>query len=101
MPRKLLTKLAGCIAIELICACGAFAADYYYKAGYATFGHVEALALEDRHGHRAVIVNATFSVPLSVADSIAAQAIKEHSLERSDLLIYSVAGGDPAPADVR
>ena len=54
MPKKSLRKLAGCIAIELVCALAAHAADY--KASYAEFGHVRALALEDSRGQRAVIV---------------------------------------------
>lgn len=99
MPRKSLKKLAGYIAIELLCAYSAVAADYYYKAGFATYGHVEALALEDRRGHRAVIADATFSVPLSVADMVAAQVMKDYKIERSDLMIYSVATGDPSPAE--
>ncbi|GEM_PF-2864756 len=100
MPTKSLKKLAGYIAIELLCAYSAVAADYYYKAGFASYGRAEALAIEDRRGRRAVIANATFSVPLAVADSIAARAIKEYKLERPDVLIYSVASGDPAPDDV-
>ena len=101
MPRKLSTKLAGCIVIELLAACGALAAGSAYKAGYAAYGQAKALALEDRRGHRALIVTAAFAAPLSVADSIAAQAIKEYGLERASLLIYSVASGNPAPLDAR
>jgi len=99
MPKKSLRKLAGYIAIELACALTAAAAGYDYRAGYAAFGRVKALALEDRSGHRAVIVAAAFSVPLPVADRIAAQAIKDNSLERASLMIYSVASGDPAPEE--
>lgn len=101
MPKKSLRRLAGWLVIELVCALGAQAADYEYKAGFATFGHVKALALEDRRGQRAVIATATFSVPLSVADAIAAQAIKEFSLDRANLLVHSVASGDPVPQDAR
>lgn len=101
MPRKSLKKLAGCIVIELLCASGAFAADYYYKAGFAASGQARALALEDRKGHRAVILTTAFDAPLSVVDTIAAQAIKEYNLERASLLIYSVASGDPALSDAR
>ena len=99
MPKKLSKKLAGCIAIELVCALGAYAADYEFKAGYAAVGHVKALALEDRRGQRAVIVTAAFSVPLSVADSIAAAAIKEYNIDRASLLFHSVASGDPVHQD--
>ena len=101
MRRKSLRKLAGCIVIELVCALGAFAADYEYKAGYAAFGHAKAVALEDRRGQHAIIVAAAFGIPLSVADSVAALAIKQYNLERASLLIYSVASGDPLPADAR
>ena len=99
MPKKSWTRLVGWLVIELTCALSAFAAGYSYKAGYAPYGDVKALAVEDRRGHRAVIAMAGFDVPLSVADSIAAQAIKDYKLERADLLIYSVAGGPPAPQD--
>lgn len=101
MPKKSLKKLVGCIAIELLCASGAFAADYYYKAGFAAYGHANALALEDRKGHRGVILTTGFDTPLSVADAIAAQAMKEYGLERASLVIYSVASGPAAPADAR
>jgi hypothetical protein len=100
MRKRSLKRLAGCIAIELVWACAAHAiGGYDYKVGFASYGHVKALALEDRQGHRAVIATAAFSVPLSVADSIAAQAIKDFKLERANLLIHSVASGDAAPQD--
>lgn len=101
MSKKSLKRLAGCIVIKLVCAAAGFAAEYPYKAGFATYGHVEALTLEDRRGHRAVIANATFSVPLPVVDSIAAEAIKQYAVERSSLLIHSVASGDPSPAEAQ
>ena len=101
MPRKSLRRLAGCIVIELLCALAAAAADYQFKAGYAAYGQAKALALEDRRGHRAVIVTAAFRIPMSVADAIAAQTIKEYNLERASLLIYSVASGEPTPTDTR
>ncbi len=99
MPKKLLRKLAGYIVIELACALAGFAADFDYKAGYASYGHARALALEDRRGQRAVLVTATFSIPLSVADAIAADAIKQYNLERPNILIHSVASGDAIPSD--
>ena len=99
MPRKSLIRLAGWLAIELAFALSAFAVGYDYNAAYASYGDVRALALQDREGHRIVIASAGFDVPLSVADTIAAQAIKDYQLERADLLIYSVAGGDPTPQD--
>ena len=101
MPKKSLKKLAGYIVIELICGLSAFAADYQFKAGFATYGQAKAVALEDRRGHRALIVNGAFEIPLSVADAIAAQAMKQYNLERADLLIYSVASGDARPVDAR
>lgn len=101
MPRKSLKRLAGCIVIELVCTVAAFAANYAYQAGYAAYGQAKALALEDRRGHRAVIVTAGFDVPLSVADSVAAQAMKEYGLERASILVYSVASGGAKPVDAR
>lgn len=101
MPRKSLRKLAGCIVIELLCGCGAFAAPYQFKAGYSSYGQAKALAIEDLRGHRALIVTGAFSIPLSIADLIAAAAIKEFNFERPNLLIRSVASGDPKPVDAR
>jgi hypothetical protein len=97
MQKKSWKRLAGFIVIELACAVSALAAGYEYNAGYAELGQVKAVALEDKRGQRAAIVTAAFSVPLSVADSIAAEAIKQYHLERSSILIYSVASGDPNP----
>lgn len=97
MQKKSWKRLAGSIAIELACAVNALAAGYEYNAGYAEFGQVKAVALQDKRGQRAALVTAAFNVPLSVADSIAAEAIKQYHLERSSLLIYSVASGDPNP----
>ena len=87
MQKRLLKKLAGYIAIELVCVVAASAADYEFNAGYVELGRVKALALEDRRGQRAVIAAAAFSVPLAVADTIAAQAIKQFNIERSSLMI--------------
>jgi hypothetical protein len=101
MQTRLLKKLAGYIAIELLCVVAASAADYEFNAGYVELGRVRALALEDVRGQRAVIATAAFSVPLSVADTIAAQVIKQFNIERSSLLIYSVATGDPNPDEAR
>jgi hypothetical protein len=101
MQKRSLKKLAGYIAIELFCVVAASAADYEFNAGYVELGRVKALALQDRRGQRAVIAAAAFSVPLSVADTIAAQAIKQFNIERSSLLIYSVATGDPNPDEAR
>jgi len=101
MQKRSLKKLAGYIAIELFCVVAASAADYEFNAGYVELGHVRALALEDRRGQRAVIATAAFSVPLPVADTIAAQVIKQFNIERSNLLIYSVATGDPNPDEAR
>lgn len=97
MLKKSWKRLAGYIAIELFCALNALAAGYDYNAGYAEFGQTKAIALEDRRGQRAVILTAAFSMPLSVSDSIAAQVIKSYHLERANLLLFSVASGDPLP----
>ena len=99
MRKKLSRRLAGCIVIELLCGAAAVAADYQFKAGYATYGQAKALALEDRRGHRALIVSGAYNIPLPVADAIAAQAMKEFSLDRANLLIHSVASGEPRPVD--
>src|SRR5215469_7996254 len=101
MQKRLLIKLAGYIAIELWCVVAASAVDYEFNAGYVELGRVKALALEDRRGQRAVIATAAFSVPLSVADTIAAPVIKQFNIERSSLLIYSVASGDSNPEEAR
>ena len=101
MPTKSLRKLAGCIVIELLCGWAACAADYQFKAAYSNYGQAKALAIEDLRGHRALIVTGAFSIPLSIADLIAASAIKEFNLERPNLLIRSVASGDPKPVDAR
>src|SRR5579871_5571083 len=96
MPRKSLRKLAGCIVIELLFGWTAVAADYQFKAGYSTYGQAKALAIEDLRGHRALIVSGAFSIPLSIADLIAASAIKEFNFERPNLLIGSFGSGDPS-----
>ena len=101
MQKRSLKKLAGYIAIELLCVVAASAADYEFNAGYVELGRVKALALQDLRGQRAVIASAAFGIPLSVADTIAGQVIKQFNIERSNLLIYSVASGDPNPDEAR
>jgi hypothetical protein len=101
MQKRSLRKLAGYIAIELLCVVAASAADYEFNAGYVELGRVKALAVQDLRGQRAVIAAAAFSVPLSVADTIAGQVIKQFNIERSNLLIYSVASDAPNPDEAR
>jgi len=99
MPKKLSRKLAGCFAIELLFAAGLLAADSDYQAGTAAAGKVKALALEDRHGHRAVFATAEFPLSQSVSDFIAVQVLKVYGVDRAGLLLYSAGQGDPAPDD--
>ncbi len=101
MLTKSLRRLVGCIAIELVCAFAAHAADFEFQVGYATYGQAKTLAIEDRRGNRAIITTVAFSLPLSVSEMIAAQVMADHKVERSGLLIYSVASGGPAPAEAR
>jgi hypothetical protein len=99
MPKRLSRKLAGCFAIELLFAAGLLAADSDYQAGTAAAGKVKALALEDRHGHRAVFATAEFPLSQSVSDFIAVQVLKAYGVDRAGLLLYSAGQGDPAPDD--
>ena len=99
MPKKLSRKLAGCFAIELIFAAGLLAADPDYQAGTAAAGKVKVLALEDRHGTRAVFATVEFRVSQSVSDFIAAQVLKAYDVDRAALLLRSAGQGDPAPDD--
>jgi hypothetical protein len=99
MPKKLSRRLAGCFAIELLFAAGLLAADSDYQAGTAAAGKVKALALEDRHGHRAVFATAEFPLSQSVSDFIAVQVLKAYGVDRAGLLLYSAGQGDPAPDD--
>jgi hypothetical protein len=92
-------RLAGCIVIELLLGFLGAAADFDYWAGSAAFGQARVLLLEDRHHHRAVIVNVAFSTPLSVSDHIGALAAKAHGLDRSALVIHSTLEAEPAPED--
>jgi hypothetical protein len=99
MPKKLLRRLAGCFAIELLFAAGLLAADSDYQAGTAAAGKVKALALEDRNGTRAVFASVDFRISQSVSDFIAAPVVKAYGVERAGLLLHSAAQGDPAPDD--
>lgn len=92
-------RLAGYIAIELLLGFLGAAADFDYRAGAAASGQARVLVLEDRHRHKAVIVNVAFSAPLSVSDRIGATAAKDHGLDRSALVIHSTLDGEPAPQD--
>ncbi len=97
MPRRSLKKLAGCIGIELLVVAAGAAADF--RAGFAAAGQAQALAIEDRRGNRAVILNVDFPVPLAVADPIAAEVLKSYGLDRAALLFRSTGSAVPAPRD--
>jgi hypothetical protein len=99
MPKKLLRRLAGCFAIELLLTAGLLAADSDYRAGTAAAGKVKALALEDRRGQRVVFATVEFRVSQSVSDFIAAQVVKTYGVDRAGLLLHSAGQGDPAPDD--
>ena len=99
MRKKLLRRLAGCFAIELIFAAGLLAADSDYQAGTAATGTVKALALEDRRGTRAVFATVEFRVSQSVSDFIAAQVLKAYDVDRAGLLLHSAGRGEPVPDD--
>ncbi|HEV3331493.1 MAG TPA: hypothetical protein VG096_10955 [Bryobacteraceae bacterium] len=92
-------RLAGCIAIELLLGFLTAAADFDYRAGAASYGLARVLVIEDRHHHRAVLLNVAFSTPLPVSDRIGALAAKAHGLDRSALVIHSTIEGEPAPFD--
>ena len=100
MPRRSSRRLAGCIAIELLLALTARAAQFDYKAGFATHGAAQVLVLEDERRTFAVIVNAAFRLPLAVTDALAAQAAKSFGLDRKNLLLHSTAIAEPVPGDV-
>jgi hypothetical protein len=75
------------------------AADPDYQAGTAAAGKVKALALQDRHGTRAVFATVDFRVSQSLTDFIAAQVLKAYDVDRAGLLLRSAAQGEPAPDD--
>ncbi len=92
-------RLAGCIAIELALAAGLTAANYEYRAAVAVAGGVEALALEDRQGARALIAQADFPVSLQLSDLVAAQAMKAYGLARGAILLRGTGSGTPRADD--
>ncbi len=97
MPRRLSRRLAGYIAIEFLLGATLWAPVADYQAGFAATESAQALALEDRHGARAVIATVGFALPLSTADLIAAQAIKQYGLERANIVLHSVGDGKGDP----
>jgi hypothetical protein len=99
MPRKWSRRLAGCIAIELLCAAGLGAAVYEYKAGTAAAGGVKALALEDRRGNRAVIAEADGAVTRHMSDAIAARVMKDYELDRGFVLLRGTGSRPAANSD--
>lgn len=88
-------RLAGSIAIS----CGLASGASDYRVGTAEAGRVKAVVLEDRQGNRAIIADAGFTITLTTGDYIAAQLLKSYPLNRSGLLLHSVASGAPAPAE--
>ena len=99
MPKRSWRRLAGWLAIELLSAFIAPAADFAYRAGAATSRQARVLVLEDSRHHPAVIVNVAFSAPLAVSDQIAAAAAKTHALDRAALLVHSTMEGPAAPEE--
>jgi hypothetical protein len=100
MREKWWIRLAGCCAIELAAALVAAAAGYEYKAGTGEAGRVRALALEDRRGNRAVIVEAAFKITLRFSDVAAAHIMQETEIERGGILIRSSGTGEPEPGEL-
>lgn len=100
MARKLSGRLAGCLAIGLICAAGLPAAEFEYKAGTAAIGPVKALALEDRKGNRAAIAQAEFAVTSRISDVAAVRLMEDFGMDRGAILLRSdgaaTAAGDAA-----
>jgi hypothetical protein len=87
MPQRWLRRLASCIAIELLCTAALVAADAEYKAGAAVAAGVRALALEDRHGNRAVIADADGVVVRQMSDVVSATVLKQYELDRGFVLL--------------
>src|SRR5258706_13327251 len=94
MSRRFWKKLAGFIVIN-----AAVAAGPEYFAGTATVGDNTALVLQDRKGHRAVIVESGSLVTRAVSDSVAAQLAKDYGLDRAALLIYGHGGAAARTGD--
>jgi hypothetical protein len=95
MRKRFWRKLAGCCAIELICASSLCAAQSEYRAGAAALGQARAVALEDRAGVRAVIAEADFAITRHISDAVAARAMLAYGLDR-DTLVLRGAGAGPA-----
>jgi hypothetical protein len=100
MSTKWWKRLAGCIAIELLAAATAIAADSEYRAGTAALGGAAALALEDRGGARIVIVQGDFAVTRSVTDLVAAQLMKAYELPREAIIIRGGGKGTARPDEL-
>ena len=100
MRKRSWKRLAGCIAIDLALAGALCAADY--RAGAATVGTAQALAIEDAHGTRAVFAQAEFRFTQQLADSIAVQVLKEYEIERAGILLHwsGIGNRPPQPDDV-
>src|ERR1017187_6662501 len=83
MRKRSSKKLAGCIVIELLLAAAGVPSGFAgeYRAGAAAYGAARALVLEDAHGKRARLTQAT-------ADMVAARLMSSLDLERSGLLFH-------------
>jgi hypothetical protein len=97
MRRRSSRRLAGCIVIELAAAAGLAAVNLEYQAGTAGSENAQALALEDRGGHLAVMAQAGFAITRSLADLLAAQVMKTYGLERGAILLRGAPGAPPVP----
>jgi hypothetical protein len=99
MRRRCWKRLAGCIATEFLLSGALLAADY--KAGAASEGTAQALAIQDSRGARAVFVQLEFKLTQAVADLIAVQVMKDNEMDRAGILLHwSGIGNRPAqPSD--
>ncbi|HEY2015194.1 MAG TPA: hypothetical protein VGH38_16910 [Bryobacteraceae bacterium] len=100
MPTRWSKRLAGCLAIEILLAARLPAADFEYRAGAASAGQAQALAIEDRQHHRAVIVQAAFAVTRSVSDFVAARLLRSYEIDRAGLVLRGLSTGDARPEDL-
>src|SRR5690242_19465816 len=67
-----------------------YAARTHPSSGAATRLYAKALAIEDRHHARAVIVTTDLiGLPRSISDPVAAEVQKQYGIERAGLLLNS------------
>ncbi len=100
MPTRSSRRLAGCIVIDLLLACGLFGADLEYQAGTAAFGGAKALVLEDRRGHKAVLAQADFAVTRAVSDFVGARLLQKYEVDRAGVLVRGRPEGAGQPEDI-